>query len=257
MERQVITMEFIQVTPENLSKEHICCAISSDKDCQVVSKKAWLAKRFQEGLVFLKADVRGKCFIQYGPAEQAWTPVEAPNYMFIDCLWVSGKWKGQGLSTELLLRCIQDAKEKGKCGLAILSADKNRAYLAEPKFLEYKGFQIADAADPFYRLYYMTWEEGCQPPRFLENAKKSVIDEEGYVLYYSAACPFTAKYVPILQKKAEELQVPFTAHLIDSTEEARRCSTPFTTFSLFHDGEFVTNEILSEKKFEKILQERR
>lgn len=33
-------MEFIKLTPENLEKEHICCAISNNKDCQVSSKKA-------------------------------------------------------------------------------------------------------------------------------------------------------------------------------------------------------------------------
>ena len=47
-------MEFIQVTKENLEKEHICCAISNNKDVQVTSKKSWLSERFDEGLVFLK-----------------------------------------------------------------------------------------------------------------------------------------------------------------------------------------------------------
>ena len=51
-------MEFIKLTPENLEKEHICCAISNNKDCQVSSKKAWLSERMQEGLVFLKANVQ-------------------------------------------------------------------------------------------------------------------------------------------------------------------------------------------------------
>ena len=46
-------MEYIRVTKENLEKEHICCAISNNKDVQVSSKKAWLADRFDEGLVFL------------------------------------------------------------------------------------------------------------------------------------------------------------------------------------------------------------
>ena len=32
-------MEFIQVTNKNLEKEHICCAISNNKDIQVSSKK--------------------------------------------------------------------------------------------------------------------------------------------------------------------------------------------------------------------------
>lgn len=32
-------MEYIQVTKENIEKEHICCAISSSNDIQVSSKK--------------------------------------------------------------------------------------------------------------------------------------------------------------------------------------------------------------------------
>jgi len=39
-------MEYIKVTKENIEKEHICCAISNNKDIQVSSKKAWLNKRF-------------------------------------------------------------------------------------------------------------------------------------------------------------------------------------------------------------------
>ncbi len=35
-------MEYIRVTKENIEKEHICCAISSNKDIQVISKKNWL-----------------------------------------------------------------------------------------------------------------------------------------------------------------------------------------------------------------------
>ena len=62
-------MEYIRVTKENLEKEHICCAISNNKDVQVSSKKAWLADRFDEGLVFLRSVERGKCFIEYIPAE--------------------------------------------------------------------------------------------------------------------------------------------------------------------------------------------
>ena len=38
-------MEYIEVTKENLEKEHICCAITSNKDAQVSSKKAWLSDR--------------------------------------------------------------------------------------------------------------------------------------------------------------------------------------------------------------------
>ena len=121
-------MEYIQVTKENLEKEHICCAIANNNDVQVASKKAWLTDRFDEGLVFLKSAERGKCFIEYIPAENAWVPIDAPNFMYIDCLWVSGSFKGHGYSTDLLNACIRDSKEKGKDGLCILSAAKKMPF---------------------------------------------------------------------------------------------------------------------------------
>ncbi len=76
-------MEFIRVTRENIEKEHICCAISNNHDVQVSSKKNWLKERFDDGLVFLKSEQRGKCFIEYIPAENAWNPIAADDYMFM------------------------------------------------------------------------------------------------------------------------------------------------------------------------------
>ena len=106
-------MEYIRVTKDNLEQEHICCAISSNKDIQVASKKAWLRERFDDGLVFLKSTERGKCFIEYIPAENAWNPITAAGYMYIDCLWVSGSFKGHGYANDLLEACIADSKHKG------------------------------------------------------------------------------------------------------------------------------------------------
>lgn len=60
-------MEYIRVTKENIDAEHICCAIVSNKDVQMISKKTWMKERLEEGLVFLKANIRGKCFIEYHP----------------------------------------------------------------------------------------------------------------------------------------------------------------------------------------------
>ena len=110
-------MEYIRVTNENIDKEHICCAISNNNDIQVSSKKDWLNERFDEGLVFLKSKERGKCFIEYIPAENAWNPIVADSYMYINCLWVAGSFKGHGYSTDLLNACIEDSKIKGKKGV--------------------------------------------------------------------------------------------------------------------------------------------
>lgn len=62
-------MEYIRITKENIDKEHICCAMSGK---QSLAKKEWLKQRFEEGLVFYRSAERGKCFIEYIPAENAY-----------------------------------------------------------------------------------------------------------------------------------------------------------------------------------------
>ena len=246
-------MEYIRLTRENLEKEHICCAISNNKDLQVASKKAWLAQRLDEGLVFLKSVERGKCFIEYLPAEMAWNPIEAPGYMYIDCLWVSGSFKGHGYSGELLEACIADSKEKGKRGLCILSSAKKRPFLADPRYLKYKGFTVSDEADNGVQLWHLPFAEGAEKPRFRDCARHPHVEEKGYVLYYTSQCPFNAKYVPLLEKTAEAQGVPFRAIHIESREEAQAAPTPITTYALFRDGAYLTNEQMNEARFLKLL----
>ena len=246
-------MEYIRVTKDNLEKEHICCAISSNKDVQVSSKKAWLAERFDEGLVFLKSVERGKCFIEYIPAENAWVPMEAPGYMYIDCLWVSGSFKGHGYSSDLLNACIEDSKEKWKTGLCILAAAKKKPFLADSKFLKYKGFTVCDEADNGIQLWYLPFKAGAAEPHFRECAKHPHIDEKGYVLYYTHQCPFNAKYVPVLEDTAKDAGVVFKAILIDSRDRAQNAPTPITNYAMFHDGEYITNEQMNDKKLLKLI----
>lgn len=248
-------MEYIRVTKDNLEKEHICCAISNNKDVQVSSKKAWLAERFTEGLVFLKSVERGKCFIEYIPAENAWVPIKADGYMYIDCLWVSGSFKGHGYSTDLLTACIRESKEKGKKGLCILCAAKKKPFLADPKFLKYKGFAVCDEADNGIQLWFLPFSDNAEKPRFKECAKHPHIEEIGYVLYYTDQCPFNAKYVPIVEQTAKEHNIPFRAIHIVSKEQARNVPTPITTYALFLNGEYLTNEQMNDTKFLKLVSE--
>jgi ribosomal protein S18 acetylase RimI-like enzyme len=249
-------MDILTITKNNLEQEHICCAISNNKDCQVTAKKSWLAERFDDGLVFKKCDVRGKCFIEYIPAEKAWSPIVADGYMYIDCFWVSGQFKGHGYSNLLLDECIKDSKEKGKQGLVVLSSEKKMPFLADPKYLRYKGFQLADTAQPFYELLYLPFEKTSPKPCFKDHVKSSKIGEQGFVLYYAHQCPFTAKYVPLIEAVAHEKNIPFKSVRFETTEQAQNAPSPFTSYSLFYNGEFITNEILSEKKFENILAEK-
>lgn len=246
-------LEYIQVTKDNIENEHICCAISNNNDVQVSSKKSWLSERFDDGLVFLKSVERGKCFIEYIPAENAWNPIDAKGYMYIDCLWVSGSFKGHGYSTDLLEACIADSKKKGKKGLCILSSAKKKPFLADPKFLTHKGFSVCDESDNGIQIWHLPFTEKVTPPKFKECAKHPHVEDAGYVLYYTSQCPFNAKYVPVIENLAKEKSVPFKAIHVQSKKQAQNVPSPITTYALFFNGEYITNEQMNDKRFLKLI----
>ena len=54
---------------------------------------------------------------------------------------------------------------------------------------------------------------------------------------------------------AKERGAKISVRKIETTGQAQSAPTPFTTYSFFYDGEFVTNEILGPAKFEKFLDQ--
>lgn len=249
-------MEIITVDANNIEQEHICCALSDAKGAfGSCAKKSWLKARFKEGLVFKKLNVRGKVFIEYLPAENAWAPVLAPDYLYINCFWVSGQYKGQGYANMLLNECIADAKIQGKKGLAVLSSDRKQPFLSDPRYLKYKGFQIADTAVPYFELLYLPFEESAPKPSLKNCAKKGSIARQGLVLYYTDQCPHAGKYATLLQEIAQGYGLDFTLFKIENAQQAQEAPTPYTTYSLFYHGCFITQEIFSEKKFVKFLRQ--
>lgn len=245
-------MEYVQVTKDNIDAEHICCAMSNN---QSLAKKEWLKERFSDGLVFLKSEERGKCFIEYMPAKDAWIPILANDYMYINCLWVSGSFKGHGYSNDLLDYCIQDAKQKGYKGLCILSSLKRKKeFLADSKYLAHKGFMVADTCDCDICLMYLPFEKEASTPRFKECAKKLSIEEMGYVLYYTDQCPFTKYWVNRLQKTALENDVDLRVIYVKDLRRAQNMPCPVSTYALFKDGKFITHAVQSDKKFLKLVE---
>lgn len=134
--------KYITLTEENIDKEHICCAFS-DKKCTAgyELKKEWLTKEFANVYVFRRLDTRAKVFIEYVPAEYAWLPVTAPNYLMVNCFWVSGKYKGQGHGYNLLQSVIEDAKKQQKNGLVTVVGTKKNHFMSDTKWLLQHGFK--------------------------------------------------------------------------------------------------------------------
>lgn len=246
-------MSFIHITKNNIESEHICCALGAKQfENAVLEKKQWLTDRMDEGLVFYRLNERAKVFIEYLPAEVAWVPIQAPNYMYINCLWVSGKHKDQCYAKQLLAYCKKDAISRGMDGLVHITGKKKLPYLSDPRFFEHLGFEVVDQAEPYFQLMTLTWQDEAIKPSFKKPMKISN-EEEGITIYFTAQCPFAVGILDELKKVAENHQVPFQVHRITTKQQAQNAPTLWTTFALFYNGKFITHEILSPAKFDKLL----
>lgn len=237
------------IDQSNIDVEHICCSLNEKKGEKTTSlKKAWMKKQFDNGLVFKRLDERGKVFIEYMPSEVAFAPIVAENYMYINCLWVSGKYKNQGHGQALLDSCIEDAKRLNKDGIVVLSSKKKRHFMSDPDHLKHYGFVVADTAAPDFELLYFPLKKTKKP--FFKLGQL----EADHILYYSHQCPHTEKYAQLVQKLASDHGINLILKRFDNHQDAQTSPSPFTTYALYLDQNFVTTEVLTEKKFVQILK---
>ena len=248
-------IKIISLTEENIDQEHICCGFSDQKIAEGTRlKKDLIKKRLTDGFTFKKADVRGKVFIEYVPAEYAWSPVDAPGYSFIHCLWVSGRFKGQGFGSELLNECFRDSRNRN--GIVCVTTKKVMPFLTDKGFFLKHGFQLADTAPPYFELMVKPFKK-APLPRFRESAKKGTVDNtEGLTFVYSDLCPFTDHWVDRLIEFAEDKNFTCKKTKLKTLTQARNAPSAFSVFSIFYNGEFLTHKIPSQKEFHKILLEK-
>ena len=117
--------KLIDITAENVAEQGFFCYMSKRKAEGYQRKLNWLKARFAEGMRIKMFELPERGFIEYIPGEYAWRAVDAKGYMFIHCLWVVGKSKGRGLGGRLLKACIQEAREVGMHGVAMLTSEGN------------------------------------------------------------------------------------------------------------------------------------
>lgn len=247
-------MDIKELDQNNIDGEHLCCAISDKKSTQI--KREWLKERFSDGYRFYKIDQQGKAFIECVPAENAWAPIRADGYLFIDCFWVSGSLAKKGYGTALLERCVKEAKAARKKGLVAVCANNKKPFLSDPKFYRKHGFRTADTAAPYFELLYLPFDESAIPPSFCDSAKTGTVETKGVTIYYTDHCPWNAKYIPVLKEITKKRGAAVAFCKLATKEAAQKAPSPFTTYAVYYDGAFVTNEMMSDKKFIKFLEEK-
>ena len=245
--------EYINLTADNIDKEHICCAIGDPKhQCGVDRKKEWMKNKLKDGHVFRRLNARGKIFIEYEPLETSWVPISGDNYEYIYCLWVAGSFKDKGIGKELLEYAIDDAKKNKRNGICTLASKKKKPFLGEKKFFEHFGFKVVDSIGD-YELLALQFKNS-ETPKFNENARKMKIDNKEFTIYYSNECPYVEYEVKELSDYANEKNIKLNFVKIDSLEKAKNAPCIFNNWANFYKGEFISNTILNANALEKLLK---
>lgn len=248
-----MSAEFINLTEENLAEEHLCCIIRSKKPHPgVEAKRRWLAERLKEGHVFRKLGVKGCVFIEYAPLETAWVPIVGDNYVYVYCLWASGQYKGQGYGRALMEYCLADARAKGRSGVCMLGAEKQKAWLSDQSFAKEFGFETVDTTGNGYELLARSFDGTV--PGFAPNAKKMEIESKELTVYYDMQCPYVLQSVERVREYCGAKGVPAAFCPVESLEQAKALPCVFNNFAVFYRGTFETVNLLDAAAVERMLR---
>lgn len=245
--------DFINLTTENLTDEHLCCIIRSKKIHQgIEAKRQWLSDRLKEGHVFRKLNAKATVFIEYAPLETAWVPITGNNYYYLYCLWVTGSYKGKGYGKLLMEYCLADAKEKGKSGVCMLGAKKQKSWLSDQSFAKKFGFEVVDTTDNGYELLALSFDGTT--PKFAENAKEQSIASKILTIYYDMQCPYIHQKVDMIKQYCSTHEIPVDFIKVDTLHKAKGLPCVFNNWGVFYKGKFETVNLLDAAYIERILK---
>lgn len=240
---ELMDTDYINVTAENLADEHLCCIIRSKKSCPGVdAKRQWLSERLREGHVFRKLNAKAAVFIEYAPLETAWVPITGDHYYYLYCLWVSGGFKGKGHGKALMEYCLADAKEKGKSGVCMLGAAKQKHWLSDQGFAKKYGFEVVDTTGYGYDLLALSFD-GTKP-RFAPSVKSQGIESKDLTIYYDMQCPYIYQTVEAVTQYCQFNGVPVSFIQVDTLQKAKELPCVFNNWAVFYKGKFETVNLL-------------
>ena len=245
-----VSTDFINLTTENLAKEHLSCIIRSKTlHPGIEAKRQWLSDRINEGHIFRKLNAKATVFIEYAPLETAWVPITGDNYYYLYCLWVAGSYKGKGYGKSLMEYCLADAKEKGKSGICMLGSKKQKSWLTDQAFAKTFGFEVVDLTDNGYELLALSLD-GTKP-KFAQNAKAPKIASKELTIYYDMQCPYVNQNIAMIKQYCDVNDIPVALIQVDTLQQAKELPCVFNNWGVFYKGTFETVNLLLDVNYLK------
>lgn len=222
-------------------------------------KIGWIEKMKAHGLTIktlMTESAGNQGMIEWIDSEYAMRPVTAENYLFINCLFVGFKkeFKGNGYASKLIELCIEDAKNRNKFGVCVVT--RKGSFMPGREVFAKKGFKITDTAKPDFELLTLSFTSETKNPLFNESVRK--IDEKyakGIFVFRSNQCPYSVKNVKEIEEAAaSDFNREVTVVNLNNPAEAQQSPSPFGTFCVVIDGVVKAHNPISKTRFVNIMR---
>ena len=242
-------VEIVSVDGTNVDECGFFCYKSKRKSPGYGRKLEWLRERFAEGMKMEIVYENGRSvgFIESIPAEHAWRPVRAENYQVIHCLWVVGRAKGKGYGSQLVDRCVEDARATGKYGVVMPTS--GRVWLADKKILVKNSFEVADQAPPSFELLVRRFGD-APAPAFPTNWNERLERYgAGLTIIRGDQCPYIEDAVKGAVDAAKERGVEARVVEMTSAQQVQETSpSAYGVFSVVYNGALLSYHYLGKKE---------
>ncbi|RRJ65696.1 GNAT family N-acetyltransferase [Paenibacillus oralis] len=232
-------IQMIELNQQNLEEEGGYCLRSKPLSTGYQNKNNWLKDELAAGLKYIKLMENGKQagFIEYTAAEYSSRVVHANDYMIIHCLWVNISGKGHG--TRLIHKCIEDARQQNKCGVAVITNSDTSWTPSKDIFLK-NGFTLIQEAPYGFELLVHPLKDGPLP-FFPNNWEERLKTSDELTIFRTNQCPFVDVATENMLEGARKLGLEAKVIDIKNREELMALSpTPYGIFGVTYHGQLVT-----------------
>lgn len=247
----MIDVNIVDINEENILNYSPRCFLNS-KDTGQMKKTEWVKNQMKNGLkiklAYTKNNKKLIGYIEYIPGKHAWRAVDAKDYLFIHCLWVSPKkFRQQNLGSHLINTCIKDAKSNGFAGVAVITSSDS--FMADKDVFMKNEFSIVEKSDPYSLLVKKC--DNAKNPHFYDW-KKQLDQLQGLHIIYSNQCPWVARFIS--EMKDNLLKQDITITELKTAKEAQHAPSIYSTFTFIYNGKILASHYISKRRFENIMK---
>ena len=242
----------VEVTRDTIAEHPQAICFMNPKHEHYHKKIGWLNEQFLNGLkiklLYVTGQKRPAGFIEYVPGEYCWRPVKAKGYMFIHCLWTTGKtYQHRGLGS-LLIREVEK-ESKGMAGVSVVTSDKS--FMAQKEIFIKNGYTVISESGRD-QLLAKQFRKGPVPA--LNNWQAEAKKYKGLSIVYSRQCPWVARFMEEVKPILEERNLKPAIIELQTAAQAQKAPSVYGVFNLIYNGTVLADRYISTTRFLNIVK---